>query len=128
MTASQPGNISLGHTEILFREDGIVQANATDREYSKEDIQEIEKCIWEVSGNKKVCVLLIGSNYTSIDPEARKFLATPESGMNFTAKAYVVRSLAQRLVVNFLIKVEQPQTPSRFFNDMGSAVEWLKTL
>jgi len=127
MIITELTKIDLIHTEVVLRSDGIVQANATDHNYTKDDIREIENAIGELTERQKALTLLVASDYTMMDAEAREFLATPESGAYSRAKAYVIKSMAQRLIMNFLIQVSAPKTPSKFFTEIDAALNWLKT-
>ena len=118
-------NLNLEHTELLMRDDGIIQINATDQTYNVADIKAIHNSISDLSDNKKALLLLIGSNYTSIDADAKEFLSSPEAGLHSIAEAYVIKSLAQRLLLNFIIKVKGTSVPSKFFTDTNTAITWL---
>jgi hypothetical protein len=34
--------------------------------------------------------------------------------------------MAQKILANFYIKINQPERPTKFFNDKNEAVKWLK--
>jgi hypothetical protein len=122
-----PSKISIDHAELSMRPDGIVQVNAIDHTYSVADIKAIHEAIGELTGKKKVLILLIGDNYTSFDIDAKNFLATPEADAYAIAKAYVIKSLAQRLLLNFLIKIKGTTIPVKFFTELDLAIKWLKS-
>ncbi|MBI3518798.1 MAG: hypothetical protein HY062_05510 [Bacteroidetes bacterium] len=125
MALKQPVKINLGHTELKLRNDSIIQINSTDRTYTVADIKEIHKAVSQLSNNQKALLLLSASNYTLIDIDAKKFLSTPEAGLHSIAEAYVIKSLAQRLILNFLIKVHGTPVPVRFFTEIHTAIAWL---
>ncbi len=125
MTIIQPLTINLEHTKLVIRNDRIIQINSTDRTYDVEDIYVILKAVDELTDNQKVLLLFIASDYTLINNDAIKFLSTPEAGLNSIAKAFVIKSLSQRLLLNFLIKVNGTPVPVNFFNEINLAVTWL---
>ena len=43
------------------------------------------------------------------------------------ADAYVLKSLAQKIIANFYIRLNKPKIPTNFFTDEDSAIEWLTT-
>lgn len=118
--------IILGHSEIFLRSDYIIQVNASDHTYSAADIKSIHEAVHKISDSKKAFLLLIASDYTSVDTEARKYLSTPEAGLYSIAEAYVIKSLAQRLLMNFFINVQGTPVPVKFFTEMEAAEKWLK--
>ena len=119
--------VNIGHTEIFTDADGIVHVHATDHTYSLADIKAIHKAINALTDNKKSLALLINSNYTLIDNEAKRFLSSPEAAVNFIANAYVIKSLAHRLILNFIIRVKGTPVPANFFTEKSEAIAWLKS-
>lgn len=127
MTLNQITYIDKGHCEILMRNDYIVQINATDRTYNVQDIKAIHAAISELTNKQKALLLLIASNYTSIDIDAKNFLSTDEAGLYSLAEAYVIKSLAQRLLLNFIIKIKGTPVPVKFFTEIDVAIKWLNS-
>ena len=128
MTSNPSAKINNGHSEVLLRLDGIIQVNATDHIYSIEDIKDNTRSIGELSNKQKALVLVVTSQYSDIDMDARKFASTPEAMKYSIAEAYVIKSFAQRLVANFTLKVKGFSVPVKFFNEIEPAVEWLKNI
>ena len=115
------------HTDIIMRTDGIVQVNASDHVYSESDIIEINEGIGELAKGQRTLVLIIAGNFSEVDSDARKFLSKPEAAIYSIAEAYLIKSLAQRIVVNFFINVSGTPVPTKFFTELTPAVKWLKT-
>ncbi|NNE55056.1 MAG: hypothetical protein HKN32_03475 [Flavobacteriales bacterium] len=62
----------------------------------------------------------------SVEVEAsRLFASSPEMANVRLAQAFVVNSLSIRLLVNFYIRVHQPNCPSQVFSDVEEAEGWL---
>lgn len=40
--------------------------------------------------------------------------------------AIVVNNMPTRIIANFFVKFNRPQTPTKVFNDYNKAIEWLK--
>jgi hypothetical protein len=112
---------------VFLRTDGIVQIHSTDHTYKVEDIKAIHKAVSKLTNNQKALLLLLANNFTSVDADARKFLSSPEAGAHSIAEAYVIKSLAQRIILNFLIKVNGTPVPVKFFTDSEAAIEWLQS-
>jgi hypothetical protein len=61
--------------------------------------------------------------------EARKIYADSDYiQKNRVADAFVVESLALKLIANFFIKVTKPKVPTRMFNTELDAVNWIYSL
>jgi hypothetical protein len=80
-------------------------------------------------GVNKMRVLVESGRYTDITKEAREFSARPESNAMTLASAVIVKSLAHRLIINFLINLTRQQAMKmRMFDDKEKALEWLLEL
>jgi hypothetical protein len=79
-------------------------------------------------GINKHLVLVETGNDTSLSKEAREFGSKPESNEMTTAMAVIVKSLAQRLIINFIIKFTHQQAMKmRMFDEKQKAINWLLT-
>jgi len=64
--------------------------------------------------------------FTTITKEAREYSQRPESNSTTLANAVVVKSLAQRILINFMIAVIHQQTMKmKIFDSKEKAIEWL---
>jgi hypothetical protein len=80
-------------------------------------------------GENKYRVLVETGRYTSISKEAREFASKPESNEMTKATAVIVKSLAHRLVINFIIHFTNQQTMKmRMFDNKQKAIDWLLSL
>lgn len=72
-------------------------------------------------------IYMVAENTTQFTNEAREFSASKE-GLRFSkAEAIIAKNLAQKIVVNFYLKINNPSVPSKAFNTEAEAVEWLLT-
>ena len=63
---------------------------------------------------------------TSISKEAREFASKPESNEMTEATAVIVKSLAHRIIINFIINLTHQQTMKmKMFDDKQKAINWL---
>jgi hypothetical protein len=70
-------------------------------------------------------VLMVAENTAQFTNAAREFSASKE-GLRFSiAEALVVKNLAQRIIVNFYIKINNPSVPNKAFDNEDEAIEWL---
>lgn len=121
-------NISLNHTRISKRSDGILEMKCGDDVcYEVTHFKEILRSVEEMWPNEKHPSLFLVGEFTSISMEARKFGATKEATVFSKAEAYVIRSLAQRLIGNFYLNFDKPPVPTKFFSNKKAAEIWLRS-
>ena len=64
--------------------------------------------------------------FTSLTKEAREFSQKSESNEMTLATAVIIRSLAQRIVINFMITMMHHQTMKmKMFDSKEKAIAWL---
>lgn len=78
-----------------------------------------------LAGGKKYYALIDTSNSTDTTADARNYYSTSELSKYRYADAFVIRSLAVKLVFNFYIKFNKPPVITKMFTDRDSAMEWL---
>ncbi|MFI5202869.1 MAG: hypothetical protein ACHQF2_00115 [Flavobacteriales bacterium] len=115
----------LSHTTLFQRPDGILEAHCTDINYGINELVEIVYATGKISGNKRVPMLIISSAHSLVNSEAREYMASPESTKYSIAEAYVIKSTAQKILVNFYLRFNKPTVPTRFFSDITKAEKWL---
>lgn len=77
-------------------------------------------------GVNKHLILVEPGLDTSISKEAREFSSRPESNTMTKASAVIVKSLAHRILINFIIKLTHQQTMKmKLFDDKQKAIDWL---
>lgn len=77
----------------------------------------------------KFRILVETGRYTSISKESREFATVPERNEMTLATAVIVKSLAHRLVINFIINFTNQQTMKmRMFDNKQKAINWLLSL
>ena len=121
-------SIDLEHSIVSLRSDSIIQIHCKDNiEIDVKESEEMVNAIGELSGGKKALVLGIAGDNTTATPAARNHSASPE-GIKYTlADAFVINSLAQKIIGNFYLSFHKPGVPTKVFDDIDKAVEWLKS-
>ena len=115
---------------IAFWGNGIIQIKLKDNiqielEDSKNQYEFLKS---KYNGINKNLILIEIGNDCSISKEAREFGEKPESNEMTQAMAVVVKSLAHRIIINFIIKFTHHQTMKmRMFDDKQKAIHWLLT-
>jgi len=118
---------SAGHTTILKRPDGIMEVHThEDLCYEIEHMKEINAVFEKIIPGQRVPMFFIAGRYTSVSTEAREWGGTEEATRFSIAEAYVIQSLAQKMIANFYLRFDKPAVPTRFFNSKEEAERWLK--
>jgi hypothetical protein len=114
------------HSTVSLRSDGIVHIVFIDLvTIGYRESKEINDTIGEFGGGQRMPVLMESALNTNFEREAREFSAGPEGQQYTLADAFVARSTAQSIFVNFYLKINRPPNPSKCFADADSAVKWL---
>ena len=113
---------------VEIRSDGLARVNVkANEEIDVKNVMEVVSVLEKFWDGKKYPLLIVVGEYTLPTPEARTYIATPESDPFACAEAYVIQSFSQKLVGNVYLSFNKPARPTRLFNDEEKAIEWLKT-
>lgn len=116
----------LPHTHLKLRSDGIVQIQYPD-DFSfhlKESIESVN-AIGEITKGVPHLILKIAGKYTTVDKECREHVAKGDGARFSIAEAFIIHSMAHKIVGNFYLRVEKPQVPTKMFNNIPEAEDWL---
>ena len=102
--------------EVRFRDDYILTIEAA---------KDITKKIGEISKGEKIRQLYIPGEFNEVDNEVLQYSASEEGQQYSYAEAYVVKSLALRIMGNFYLKVKKPLNLTRMFITREDAIHWL---
>jgi hypothetical protein len=110
-----------------LRSDGIVEVRVADNHVcSVEEAKEVSDVIRNLGEGKPAPVLRIAGKHSSIGEGVREFIASEESQKRILADAIVIRSLSQRLIGNFYLRMNRPRKPTRLFTNEKEAEAWLR--
>ncbi len=119
--------MDIGHSTVELRSDGIVEI--TLKESSLIGLQEcydIMDTYEKILEKKKYPLLHIANDYVQVTEQARDY-GSSEEGLRYSAaEAFVIKSLAHKLLANFYLKVNKPSVPTKFFGKKKDAENWLK--
>lgn len=91
------------------------------------DVPAVTAAFRQISG-KRLPVLVICEEFATTNNEVMKFLSKNENFPLSKGGAYVVHSIAQKIMANFYLKMITPERPTKFFNNREDAVKWLKQI
>lgn len=120
-----------GISVVEFWSNGIVYIGIKDdAELGIEDSRwQFDLLSSRFDGTNGLRVLVEPGPNTSITKEAREFASMPEKGKISVGTAVIVKSLAHRLVINFIIKLAyRKNMKMRMFDNKDKAIEWLLNL
>lgn len=94
---------------------------------TEKEVRIINEEIKRLGDGKELLQLITADEVSQFDNSARVFSASEEGTRYSKAEAFVVKSLSQRLIANFYVKVNKPPKPSKVFNNKEEAIQWLKS-
>lgn len=114
---------------FTLRKDGIVyyktKPNVT---INIEDIMEHYHYFEKTYSGQEFLNIYEFADNSDMDDDVRKWASDP-TGNNFTiADAFVINSMAQKLLGNFYLTFHRPVKPTKLFNSLQDAEKWLKSL
>lgn len=123
------GKYELKRTIFDFRPDGIVHVRFRDWEtITLDDYFEGIELMQSLGKTDKYLFLYESGENSLVSDDLRRAAASSENNQYTIADAYVVRSLAQKIIGNFYVRFNKPVRPTRMFNTLEDAIAWLKEL
>ena len=114
------------YANVNVRSDGIVHVvSGEDISYTIKETLDVHNKINELTNCEPMLILHVPGKYATIDDASRKFIASKEGLRYCIAQAFVIHSMAQKMVANFFMRVNKPVKPTRFFNTQEEAENWL---
>lgn len=123
-----PENIELINGEIAdyyYSPDGILYSYSKNPKRTVKNISENVALVKQITGGKKVPLLIYLSKSPVPDKETRKFSSEQLPNV-YTAMAMVSSSGLAQFIMNILFKFKPPPIPMKSFSDDEEAKDWLK--
>lgn len=116
----------IGSSVLSLRSDGIMHISMKENTtLNLKDAETMVRTFGEMGEGKKFPLLFIAGTDASVNTEARYYASTPEANRFTIASAFVVKSIAQKLLGNAYVTFNKPITPTRIFTNEQDALEWL---
>lgn len=120
--------IIVEQAKISLRADGIIEINSTDYfEYDVKHVLENYDYIKKIKTTEKALILNVVGYNATMTKEVREYVAVGHHQVFIKAEAFVIKSLAHKLLASFYIKINKPKVPTGFFNTKIDAEKWLKS-
>lgn len=116
-------------TASLNNEDIIeVSFHKNNNEIEKMHLELLKEAIGDLGKGKKMLVFINATDFLGITNEARAYAALEESNEFTLANAVLIKSLANKLLFNFFLKLNKPIIETKGFTSKETAFEWLLSL
>jgi hypothetical protein len=122
-------NLECIHSKYTMRQNGILEIQLADGFYfTLKESQEITANIVAITKGVPNKIMVVAGSLSLSDEGARNYATTKESTDPIIALAIVTCSLPQSLIANFIMKFQKPRIPTKVFNAVNDAVEWLELI
>src|SRR4029078_2595847 len=128
MGMNPPEGIALVKGEIAdyyYSPEGILYSYSKRPKRTVKNISENVALVKQITGGKKVPLLIYLSNSPVPDKETRRF-STEQLPNVYTAMAMVSKGGLAQFIMNILFKFKAPPIPIKSFSNDKEAREWLK--
>ncbi|HCQ30686.1 MAG TPA: hypothetical protein DIU39_10390 [Flavobacteriales bacterium] len=96
-------------------------------EVDKKDLEESYRILLDLTGGKPSLFLEIFPPDSDATLEAREYFADKQRNKIKKAEAFIVKSLAHRLVAKFHLNFYKPEHKIKVFSNEADALKWLET-
>jgi hypothetical protein len=109
-------------------DDGLVENSINDyAALEVEDVLKFKELNTRLMGSGVYYgVLVVSGQFASVSEEARALTASSEFQQYTVAKALMAKNFAQKLVINFYLRVNKPAIETRMFTRRNAAIQWLR--
>ena len=125
MTIPTDRKIYEGEIATYWFDDGILVSLSKSTKRTVENITANVALVKEITGNKRVPLLIYLSNSPVPDKETRVF-STEQLPVIYSAMAMISKPGLSKFIMNILFALKPPPIPIKTFTDDMEAKEWLK--
>jgi hypothetical protein len=114
-----------GEIASYWFDDGILVSLSKNPKRTVENISKNVALVKEITGNRRVPLLIYLSNSPVPDKETREF-STKQLPLIYSAMAMVSKPGLSKFIMNILFALKPPPIPMKSFTNDETAKEWLK--
>ena len=114
-----------GEIADYYMEDGILVSLSKSPRRTVENIKGNIALVKQITGNKKIPLLIYLSSSPIPDKETRKYV-NEQLPHVYSAMAMISKPGLSKFIMNFLFRLKPPPIPMKNFTDENEAKEWLK--
>src|ERR1700758_3059700 len=109
-------------SSVKLTEDNLILIDVKPNEsFEQDDVVELINAVYKLGNGKQYKHLITVGEYTMADIQALKLCSSQEGSKYKLAAAFVISTLAQRMLGNFCLNVIRPVKPTKFFTDREEA-------
>jgi hypothetical protein len=125
MTAPTDKQTFEGEIATYWFEEGILVSLSKSPQRTVANIRGNVALVKQITGNKKMPLLIYLSNSPAPDKETRKF-STEQLPTIYSAMAMISKPGLSKFIMNILFSLKPPPIPMKSFTDDKAAKEWLR--
>jgi hypothetical protein len=125
MVAPTDRQIFEGEIATYWFDEGILVSLSKSPQRTVANITGNVALVKQITGNKRVPMLIYLSNSPVPDKETRKF-STTQLPVIYSAMAMISKPGLAKFIMNILFRLKSPPIPMKSFTDDKAAKEWLK--
>ncbi len=99
-----------------------------DHIFESSDFIELKSAAKELGDGKRLYNIINVGDLTIPNKESRELSCSEEGSIYKKADAFVIHSLAQKIIANLMFKINKPVVPTKFFNSIRDAERWIDSL
>lgn len=99
-----------------------------DQKFTFDDFAELKQAALTIGHGESFYNIIIVGEDTIPDKAARVASCSVEGSYYKKADAFVIHSLPQKIVANFMIRINKPVVPTRIFSKVEDAQKWINSL
>ncbi len=111
--------------EVYCRDNLFYEVRVFNNEFGVDDLKLLVEAEKTLSG-KCLPVLVYCYKFASTNIELLNTISKNSNNPYSIADAFIISSMAQKLLANFYLRVSNPERPSQFFNNEDDAKKWLE--
>ena len=118
----------LGEAEGFIYENGIFLVRTKkNQQLTIETVQRGNTFLASIDGGKYYNIYQFEA-FSDVSPEVRVYAASREENKHTLADAIVISGFSQKILADFYLKFNKPVSPTKIFNKLDKAVDWLLSL
>jgi len=112
----------------LKSEDTLYIDIEQNQDFTLEDLKELKHAAKELGKGKRFYNLIKVGPLTIPDRESRDASCSVSGSEYKLADAFVINTLPQKMIGNIMLRVNRPVVPTKFFQSIQKAEEWLEEI
>lgn len=111
---------------LTLTDDDILIVDCHDNHiFELDEVKEIVKASGQLTNGRKVPTLTLPGEFSDATKEALEFIFSSNATEFTSCDAYLVKTLAHKIIGNFYLRLKKPSVPTRLFHDKKTAMKWL---